>query len=138
MTGQPLPDNHRRVLSVVARNIERSMDDIEELFARKDRQSRLHHIAGSYSEEQKKEILGRVSRLRERLAHFVRDFHLEGESRSEQQIIDTKVTHMWMLLEDSYSGKLKKYGKTDGTFNEKLDASVADLLRLVRDLERLK
>ncbi|MEX2117602.1 MAG: hypothetical protein WEB37_12015 [Bacteroidota bacterium] len=84
------------------------------------------------------EILQKVAEVRHRLATFVRDFKLTGESHSEQQMVDTKVTHMWILLEDSFSQKLKGYGEVDEAVSGKLDESVADLLMLVRDLQRLK
>ena len=139
MAGQTLSDNHRRVLSVVARNIERSLGDIEELLIRKGAEhSRLHRIESSYSDGQRMGILRKVVEVRHRLAVFVRDFELTGESRSEQQIVDTKVTHMWMLLEDSFSQKLKGYGNVEKSISGKLDDSVSELLKLVRELQRLK
>ena len=139
MAVHTLSENHLRVLCVVARSIERSLDDIEELLTRKEgKQSQLHHIESSYSYEQRMGILRKVAELRHRLVTFVQDFQLTGESRTEHQIIDTKVTHMWMLLEDSYSRKLKGYGKVDEFVRGRLDESVSELLSLVRELERLK
>ena len=138
MAVHTLSENHLRVLCVVARSIERSLDDIEELLSRKEDPSKLHHIQPSYSEEQRTGILQKVGSLRGRLAEFVRDFQLKGDSRSEQQIVDTKVTHMWMLLEDSFSYKLKGYGRVDESARDELDASVSELLRLLRDLEGVK
>jgi len=138
MAVHTLSENHLRVLCVVARSIERSLDDIEELLSRKEEPSKLHYIQRSYSEEQRAGILQKVGSLRGRLAEFVRDFQLKGDSRSEQQILDTKVTHMWMLLEDSFSHKLKGYGRVDESVRDELDASVSELLRLLRALERVK
>ena len=138
MAVHALSENHLRVLCVVARSIERSLDDIEELLSRKEERSKLHHIQRSYSEEQRTGILQKVGSLRGRLAEFVRDFQLKGDSRSEQQIVDTRVTHMWMLLEDSFSHKLKGYGRVDESVRDRLDASVSELLRLLRDLEGVK
>src|SRR3989304_3425872 len=138
MAVHTLSENHLRVLCVVARSIERSLDDIEELLSRKEEPSKLHYIQRSYSEEQRAGILQKVGSLRGRLAEFVRDFQLKGDSRSEQQIVDTKVTHMWMLLEDSFSQKLKGYGNVEKSISGKLDESVSELLKLVRELQRLK
>ena len=138
MAVHTLSENHLRVLCVVARSIERSLDDIEELLSRKKDPSKLHQTQRSYSEEQRMGILRKVGSLRGRLAEFVGDFQLKGSSRSEQQIVDTKVTHMWMLLEDSFSYKLKGYGRVDESVRGRLDESVSELLSLVRELERLK
>jgi hypothetical protein len=134
-----LSDNHRRVLSVVARNIEESLDEIEETLNRAGpNRSLLHEIKGSYSEEQRKEILGKVAVIRTRLHAFVAEFQLTPESFTEDQIVDTKITHMWILLADSFSQKLKGYGAVDISVRESLDTSVADLLRLVKELERTR
>ena len=43
-----------------------------------------------------------------------------------------------MLLEDSFSHKLKGYGRVDESVRDELDASVSELLRLLRALERVK
>lgn len=134
-----LSDNHRRVLSVVARNIEESLNKIEEtLGSTGPNRSLLRQIERSYSENKRKEIRGKVSEIRIRLHTFIADFQLTPESFTEDQIVDTKITHMWILLADSFSRKLKGYGAVDETVKNALDASVTELLRLVKELKKVK
>ena len=139
MKTQGLSDNHRRVLSVVVRNVERSLDEIEETLTRSGtRRSLLHQIEGSYSDAGRKDILGHVAAIRQRLHQFIEEFQLTGVSFTEHQIIDTKVTHIWLMLADSYSRKLRGYGEVAEPSRTTLDNTISELLGLVKVLQESK
>jgi hypothetical protein len=131
-----LPPNHKRVLSAAARSIENSLNDIElRVLSGTKATPILRHIEKSYSDYERKVKQKKVAQLRSALIEFVREFALEEEHLSEKQIFDANVSHIWTLLEDAYSDKMRNYGELPKDTKEPLDRAVSDLLFHLEDLK---
>jgi hypothetical protein len=81
-----LASSHRRSLSVTARIVEDSPDEIEKVLTKKERQKSSHRVIDSLDEATRQKILGTVAKLRESNDEMFRSLHLEPNVFSETQI----------------------------------------------------
>jgi len=137
MKKQVLPPAHHRALSVVARSIERSLNDMSERIAQKNPESVLHRIERSYTPQQREAILAAIAEVRKTLTEFVSGFDLSPSSVSEAQIVSAHCAILWTLLEDSQLDKLRRYGEVPDEIRKPLERAVGKLLECVERLQKM-
>ena len=129
-----LSATHRRSLSVVARNVEQSLNDIVARVCDDCPNAILDRIERSYSESQRREILTAVEAMREILHEFIVTFELNLSSVTEEQILNAHCAHLWTLLQDSHFDKLKSYGALNNELRDPLNERIERLLKCVERL----
>ena len=131
-----LPANHQRSLSVVARAIEESLNDIATRLQPNRSGNLLRQIEPSFTDEERSTILAAVEEIREALADLINTFDLTPSSVSEKQIVLAQSAHIWTLLEDSFSHKMKGYGEIPPDAARVLDDKIGSMLERVEQLSR--
>jgi hypothetical protein len=129
-----LPSSHRRSLSVTARIVEDSIDEIEKALMKKEKSRSSHHITDSLDEATRQKILSIVARLRESNDAMFHSLHLEPNVFSETQIVRSRIVHLWAVLRDSRSKGLKRFGELPPDAAAEVDRNVDALLAILKDL----
>jgi hypothetical protein len=131
-----LPANHQRSLSVVARAIEESLNDVATRLQSGRSANLLRQIEPSFTDEERSAILATAEEIRNALADLVNTFDLSPSSVTEKQIVLAQYAHIWTLLEDSFSGKMRGYGEIPPDAARVLDDKIGSLLEKVERLRR--
>lgn len=129
-----LPSSHRRSLSVTARIVEDSLDEIEKVLTKKDRSKSSHRVTDSLDETTRQKILGVVARLREANEEMFRSLHLEPNVFSETQIVRARIVHLWAVLRDSKSRGLKRFGEMPADAALEVDKNIDNLLGILKEV----
>ena len=132
-----LPSAHKGSLSAVARSIEDSLNDITGRLQLKYSNTNLRKVEPSFSDAERTLILETVEEIRRTLINFIEVFDIQPFSVTESQIIQAQYTHISSLLQDSYSGKMKGYGKIPAKDAILLDKQVALLAAKVENLRKV-
>lgn len=129
-----LPSSHRRSLSVTARIVEDSLDEIEKVLTKKERSKSSHRITDSFDETARQKILASIAKLRDANEEMFRTLHLEPNVFSETQIVRARIVHLWAVLRDSKSKGLKRFGELSPDAAAEVDKNVDSLLTILKDL----
>ena len=127
-TKRKLPRNHWRALSVVARSIDASLDDIEtRVLNDRTSDSGLHRVARTLNDTQKRQLEAVLFEFRKTLNNFVREFQLSSDHVTDIQILKAQYSHIWVLLEESRPKRLRGYGALPDSVRPSLEEAI-DLL----------
>jgi hypothetical protein len=129
-----LPPSHRRSLSVTARIVEDSLDEIEKVLLKKERAKSSHRVIESLDTDSKEKILTTVGKLREANEEMFRSLHLEPNVFSETQIVRSRIVHLWAVLRDSKSKGMKRFGDLPPEIAAEIDNHVDALLGILKEL----
>ncbi len=129
-----LPSSHRRSLSVTARIVEDSLDEIEKVLTKKDRQKSSHRVTDSFDEATKLKMLGTIANLRESNDEMFRSLHLEPNVFSETQIVRSRIVHLWAVLRDSKSKGLRRFGELSADAAVEVDKNIDNLLEILKEV----
>lgn len=129
-----LPSSHRRSLSVTARIVEDSLDEIEKVLMKRERPKSSHRVTDSFDDAARKSILDTVAKLRESNDEMFRSLRLEPNVFSETQIVRARIVHLWAVLRDSKSKGLKRFGELPADAAAEVDRNVDNLLAILKEL----
>lgn len=129
-----LPSSHRRSLSVTARIVEDSLEEIEKVLTKKDRAKSSHRVTESLDEHTRQKILAVAAKLREANDEMFRSLHLEPNVFSETQIVRARIVHLWAVLRDSKSKGLKRFGELPPDAAAEVDGSIDNLLGILKEI----
>lgn len=131
-----LPPNHKRVISVTARLLEKELDDLESLIL--NNQNRLtKRINKTLSSDQRENILNIVKKVKVKNEEMFRKFDLDFEKLNEYQVVYSKVSYLITILTDSTSKGLKGYGKLEKESAGMLDDYMKDMISNFDNIESL-
>lgn len=128
---------HKRSLSAVARSIEDSLNDIAVRLQSGNINTQLHQVEPSFTGAERALILETVQEIRKELTHFIKMFDIQPSSVTESQIVRAQCTYLSSLLQDSYSVKMKRYGKIPIKEAEILDRYIAHLAKKIEKLREI-
>ena len=128
-----LSENHRRVISVILRLIEKDMDYIEELMddPKNGITYRVEKDIEMFDITRKKEM---IRQIRDIISKMYSKYDLYKEIITQTKIINAKKIHLWAILIDSYSDKLNKYGKMDSYDSIIVDEFINELIDNINSL----
>jgi hypothetical protein len=129
-----LPSSHRRSLSVSARIVEDSLDEIEKVLTKKERQKSSRRVTDSLDEATRQKMLGTVAKLRESNDEMFRSLHLEPNVFSETQIVRSRIVHLWAVLRDSRSKGLRRFGELPADAAAEVDKNIDNLLGILKEV----
>ncbi len=136
-TKVSIPDNHKRSLSVTARHIESSIDDIEELLNNRRHDSVTEKVIMNLDQEKRDKILELTKIIREKNRLMFKDLELNGNVFYEDRIVRSRVSHIWTLLCDSTAEALKGYGDVTPEQREMINKHVNSLLETINVIQSL-
>ena len=130
-----LGENHRRVVSVLLRSIERACDEIEATLG--DSGGLLHRVSADLTPEQQRELRRMAERVRAELAHIVSQIELDVSVHSCRRRIAALLSTNIVNLEESTPDKLRGYGELSAEAKSRLETEFTRLLELLNYMESL-
>jgi hypothetical protein len=129
-----IPPDHRRILSVTAHILEDSMEELERVLRSQDANRVTRHIAPVYSEPERRALLEKIAQVRSANAEMFASLELQATVTMEDQLIRGRLSHVWVILQDSLSRSMKGYGKLPAHVAAKIDGQVRPILEIVEHL----
>lgn len=129
-----LSPNHRRSLSVTARTIEETIEQIERLLGSTSPPNLMREIRQSYSPEERDHILSVLRVLRGANESMIRELNLSPQEIDERQIIHSALARMWVILSDSSSAKMEGFGTMETDAAEVVDRHINNMLKIIRSV----
>ena len=128
-----LGENHRRVVSVLLRGVERACDEIEAALG--DSDGLLYRVSGDLSVEQQQALRKMTDRVRAELARISSQIDLDVSVHSSRRRILALLSSSIVNLEESTPEKLRGYGELSAEAKGKLESEFARLLALLNEME---
>jgi len=128
-----LGENHRRVVSVLLRGVERACDEIEAALS--DSDGLLHRVSADLTREQQESLRQMAERARSELARITSQIELDVSVHSQRRRILALLSSSIVNLEESTPDKLRGYGEISAEAKSRLEAEFARLLALLNEME---
>ena len=128
-----LGENHRRVVSVLLRGVERACNEIEAALS--DSDSLLYRVSADLSVEQQQALRKMTDRVRAELARISSQIDLDVSVHSRRRRILALLSSSIVNLEESTPEKLRGYGELSAEAKTKLESEFARLLALLNEME---
>lgn len=132
-----IPENHKRSLSVTARHIESSLNDMEELLKKERKESVTEKIIFNMTQEHREKILENIKIIREKNKNMFEELDLNGNVFYEDRIIRSRISHIWTLLCESTANALKGYGDLNAEQAQIIDKHINSLLDTVQEIQSI-
>lgn len=128
-----LGENHRRVVSVLLRGVERACDEIEAALA--DSGGLLHRVSADLTVNQQSSLRQMAERVRSELARITSQIELDVSVHSQRRRILALLSSSIVNLEESTPAKLGGYGDLSAEAKSRLAAEFGRLLALLNGME---
>lgn len=128
-----LGENHRRVVSVLLRGVERACDEIEAALA--DSDGLLHRVSADLTVDQQSSLRQMAERVRSELARITSQIELDVSVHSQRRRILALLSSSIVNLEESTPAKLGGYGDLSAEAKSRLAAEFGRLLALLNGME---
>jgi len=129
-----LPPNHKRVISVTARTVEKELNELEIVLSQKKNDSNIKKIIHSFSDEERNYLLGKIGELRKLNNIMFEALNLDSAEITEAQIVKGKITYLWTVLVDSKAKALRGYGDLPENLASVLDNHINNSLEIISKL----
>jgi hypothetical protein len=129
-----LSENHRRVVSVVIREVEKMCGALLDWLDKKP--TLLNRIENDLTVEQQAKLRKLVEQLRGEIRRFNDEVTLDAAMQSRRRAIDALISANMIHLEEVNSGSLKAYGQLSEEVGRELDAKFARLITLLETMRR--
>ncbi len=123
-----LSSNHKRILSVTARKVETTLNEMEEILKGKLSKNKTAQIIPDYNEEKRNELLKVIERIRTENERMFDELSLKPLELTEERVVKAKSANLWTILIDSSSAHLKNYGALPDEEAAKIDSYIDNLL----------
>lgn len=130
-----LGENHRRVISVLLRGIERACEEIDASL--RDGDGIFYRVAGDLAGEQQHALRKMTERVRSELRRIVAGIELDVSAHSRRRKISALLSSSIVNLEESTPDKLRGYGELSSEAKARLETEFARLLELLNEMESL-
>ncbi len=123
-----LSSNHKRILSVTARKVETTLNEMEEILKGKLSKNKTAQIIPDYNEEKRNELIKVIERIRTENERMFDELSLKPLELTEERVIKAKSANLWTILIDSSSVHLKNYGALPDEKAAEIDFYIDNLL----------
>jgi type VI protein secretion system component VasK len=134
-TTAKLSDNHRRSLSVTAKTVEETIDQLEALLHARPSAKLMRKISRTYTPEERARLLAVLKQLRDANEGMINDLELRTELFDESQIAGAAFTRLWLVLADSVSDKMKGFGKIKSEAAHRIDKHIKLMLKILEQAQ---
>ena len=132
-TKLKLGENHRRVVSVLLRGVERACGEIEAALG--DSDGLLYRVSADLNLEQQQSLRKMIERVRAELARIASQVELDVSVHSRRRRILALLSSSIVNLEESTPDKLRGYGELSAEAKSRLETEFARLLELLNEME---
>lgn len=133
-----LSNNHNRSLSVTARAIEKTVNEIELLLNGNHKTYTAEIIQPVYSKEKKEKILEKLKDLKKVNDEMFETLKLRSQKLTEDRVVYSNLSYLWTILIDSKSDKLTRYGDVPADNAEIIDNYIDRLLDIIGELKQYR
>jgi len=133
-----LSNNHNRSLSVTARAIEKTVNEIELLLNGNHKTYTAEIIQPVYSKEKKEKILKKLKDLKKVNDEMFETLKLRSQKLTEDRVVYSNLSYLWTILIDSKSDKLTRYGDVPADNAEIIDNYIDRLLDIIGELKQYR
>ena len=112
--------------------VEQTLEEMEELLRNRGEGRLTSKIEPTYSEPERARLLAAISEMRQANAEMFQTLSLEPSRYAEDHIITAKNAHLWTILVDSKSRRLKGLGELPADLARTVDVHVNRLLELLK------
>lgn len=126
-----LSDNHRRRLSVTAKTVEETIDQIELVLDSSQTPQSMRRVKSGYTLSERKRLRAILQELREANERMIQELGLQKQKIDERQIIWAAITRLWLILSDSLAAKMKGFGEMKGPVAKTVDGHVEQMLKIL-------
>lgn len=130
-----LPDNHRRSLSVTAKMIEESLNEIESILNGNSDQKVTEIIEPSYDSDTKEKIFEVIREIKVANTQMFNELSLTPQKTYESRILQSQAVYLWVILIDCTSKNLIRYGELTLEECKLIDNYILKILALVDKLK---
>jgi hypothetical protein len=113
--------------------IEKSIIETEDLLLRKSNGS-CFEIVDDLEESEIEFVLQKISVLKALIEKLALKYNLRKNISYTSRILQAKNSKIWEILGDSYSNRLKGYGKLSGEITDELDSDLSSMMEIIEQL----
>ena len=124
-----LSENHRRVVSVLLREVEKMCDAVLDWLDKKP--GMLHGIGDDVPAEQREQLRGLVGEVQSEVRRFDSEVALDHRVQSRRRAIGALVSRTRIDLEEVKDSKLRGYGQLPEDMERQLGEKLDRLIRLL-------
>lgn len=128
-----LSKNHRRIIGVALKIVEKDMDELMILLNTNRNESSYEVIRDIPEGELKKKMLT-VKKIKIFINEMYSRYLLGRETLKISRILEAKKSYLWTILSDSYSKKLSRYGDFNEDDSIEYDKIIDELINLVDEI----
>ncbi|HKK12522.1 MAG TPA: hypothetical protein VJ945_06795 [Flavobacteriaceae bacterium] len=128
-----LPENYFRSISSKMYLIEKSIIETEDLLLRKSNGS-CFEIVDDLEESEIEFVLQKISVLKALIEKLALKYNLRKNISYTSRILQAKNSKIWEILGDSFSNRLKGYGKLSGEITDELDSDLSSMMEIIEQL----
>ena len=128
-----LPENHLRSISSKMYLIEKSIIETEDLLRRKSSSS-CFEIVNDLQENEIEFVLEKISALKSLVEKLALKYDLKKNISYTSRVLEAKNSKIWEILGDSYSRRLKGYGKLSDKITDELDSDLSSMMEIIEQL----
>lgn len=132
-----LNEPQRKHLAVLLMMLEEAVAEVEQIAAAPAAQARLVAAERDVPPEFARLVRPYCERIRARLVALADQFGLEARSVSDARRIQALLVISIVRIEDSFSGKLRGYGKVDPSVAQHLDPALKEIRAMLSELAAL-
>jgi hypothetical protein len=128
-----LSNNHRRVLSIILKIIEKDMDMMIGILDNPPC-GITYKVTKEFEQDDIESKNLAIMKIKKLVEDFYKKYDLITETLSQGQIFNAKKTGLWTILIDAYSDKLGRYGKFEYEHAKNFDAEITELVNLIEKI----
>jgi hypothetical protein len=132
-----LNEYQRNSLRVVMHLIEEKMREIERLLDRPEEAGLMYDLKNDVTPETAKALRKMVPTIYARIGDLRDRLDLPRKTKAASRELLKGVPQLWVMLEESYSKQLRRYGEVDPRLAAELDPQIEALATLMLELEEL-
>ncbi len=128
-----LPENQLRSVSSSIYLIEKLLLDIQHVFL-ENGSSRMLETKEDITPEKREAMLQTIKQIKEELNTFADKYQLTKQTLSQGQIINSRKSKMWEILNNTTSKSLKGFGTFPPELTDEFDEDIRNLLQQVEKI----
>lgn len=125
-----LPSNHLRSVSASIYLIEKTIDELEELF-NASKKHITYEIVNDIEDSEREQVLKNIQKIRAFIEKLMQKYQLNREVTYLSRVLNARKSRMWEILGDTTSKRMKGYGNLPEKEAAVLDNDIVVLTKLI-------
>ena len=131
-----LNEFQKRRLSITITGIEEDLYDIEECLKSQDYHGVLYEIRNDIPMTTRDAMIANIMLIRKGISSLAEQFGLRGETRMLSRKISSKLSILWVSLEETKARRLTGYGEVTAGLHDLLDPALDEIIALFEEIRQ--